>query len=108
MDSKHIRLLINNKEKELKDLRRLLEDLELKEAYDLLITERPTPTGSLSNYTIGTTVYYSKETRGKRRHYNQSGIVVKRDRRFLHIRDNNGKVIRRTPKYVRRTAIIEE
>lgn len=124
MDSEHIRLLINNKQKEIEDLRRVLEDLELKEAAEeVLETARDTelatrgwlPVGAEATlfhspikFDIGSTVYYSKETRGKRRHYSLSGVVVKRDKKFLHIRDAKGNVIRRTPKYVRRIAIIEE
>ena len=59
-------------------------------------------------FDIGSTVSYSKEIRGKRRHYSLSGVVVRRDKKFLHNHDEKGNMIHRTPKYVRRIAIIEE
>lgn len=113
MDSRHIQLLINNKKEELEDLQRLLADLQLKEAELLTKETEEEPSSSTEperraeTYPPGRTVYFSKETRGRRRHYNQEGTIEKRDKRFLHIRDAKGKIVRRTPKYTRFSAVIE-
>ena len=56
----------------------------------------------------GTVIYYCKETRGKRRHFINKGTILKKDKRFFHIKTQGGDIIRRTPKYTRTVAIIEE
>lgn len=121
MDSDHIKLLIEHKQQEIEDLRRVLAKLQIAEANSQAKQEytaprsRYIPRSSTEAETVyprevykrGAVVYYCKETRGKRRHFNIRGTIVKRDKKFLHIKTSEGDVIRRTPKYIRDKATIE-
>ena len=121
MDIDHIRLLIQHKEKEIVDLQRILSQLQIDEGSEVeedlhqvpkssteaeIIATLKTPTQR--EYKEGTAIYYCKETRGKRRYFINKGIILKKDKRFLHIKTQGGDIIRRTPKYTRTTAIIEK
>lgn len=122
MDSEHVKLLIQHKQQEIEDLRRVLARLQLAEENSQVKQEHTTPARSRyiprssteaetvhsgKEYKAGAIVYYCKETRGKRRHFNNKGTIVKRDKRFLHIKTSGGDIIRRTPKYTRDEATIE-
>lgn len=136
MDKQYVQLLIENKQKEIEELRRILEDIEIQEDTDVILgkgrdssseDERSEPrliegysnppryppikepiSARRLKLTEGSTVYYCKETRGKRRHFTHQGTVIKKDRLFVHLRTKTGDTIRRTPKYLRAIDIIEE
>ena len=115
MDSDHVKLLIEHKQQEIEDLRRVLAKLQIAEANNQVKQEHTAPRSSTEAETVyprevyktGAVVYYCKETRGKRRHFITRGTIVKRDKRFLHIKTSEGDIIRRTPKYIRDKATIE-
>lgn len=119
MDSNHIKILIDNKRKEIEDLERLLKKLQIAEANQRHSSKEPSIKSSAEAETrglqeinppfaSGSVVYYCQETRGKRRYFTNKGTILKRDKRFLHIKTAGGDIIRRTPKYTRKEPIVEE
>ena len=118
MDIDHIKLLIQHKEKEIKDLQRILSQLQIDEGSKVIEVLHQVPKSSTEAEILtalktlvqkeGTVIYYCKETRGKRRHFINKGTILKKDKRFFHIKTQGGDIIRRTPKYTRTVAIIEE
>ena len=119
MDSNHIKILINNKQKEIEDLERLLKKLQIAEASQRHSIKEPSIKSSAEAesrglqevnplFTPGSIVYYCQETRGKRRYFTNKGTILKRDKRFLHIKTVGGEIIRRTPRYTRKEPIVEE
>ena len=116
MDSDHIKLLIEHKQQEIEDLRRVLAKLQIAKANNQVKKKYTAPQSSTEAETVyprevyktGAVVYYCKETRGKRRYFNTRGTVVKRGKRFVHIKTSEGDIIKRTPKYIRDKATIED